>query len=163
MKRKIMGALSIGAIACAFACQAEAQLVGTYTGTQANGAPFSLTVEQHKTSLYLSGIGIGIMTSCPDGEPIDENVGLGIEPIKIHGPKLTVKLLANPELYVFASISFDNATKSASGMVTAYVPALDAFTKHPRRSETCVSKQSFTTSQNNPVQEHTAPPRMVIY
>ena len=163
MGRKNANALLFGAIMGLCAGPAAAQLVGTYSGTQANGAPFSLTVESHNNKLYLSGLGIGITTTCPDGEAINENVGLGIEPIKIDSPKLTVKLLANPELYVSALITFDNATKSASGRVTAYVPALDEFTKRPKRSETCLSKQSFTASQNNPAEIHATPPRMVIY
>jgi hypothetical protein len=163
MGLKIAGALSFGGLIGLFASQASAQQVGTYSGSQANGAPISITVEQHKTSLYLSGVGIGIMTTCPDGEAVNENVGLGIEPIKIDRPKFDFKLLANPELYVAASMKFDNATQSVAGTITAIVPALDEFTKHPKKSETCISKQGFTATLGAPEGVQAKPPKMVIY
>ena len=163
MGLKIVDVLAAGALLGLCSSHAMAQLVGTYSGTQANGATISITVEQHNTSLYLSGVGIGIMTKCPDGEPVDENVGLGIEPIKIKSDKFAFDLLANPELYVSASMIFDNATQSVSGTFTAYVPALKVFTKHPKKSETCISKEAFTATLGAPVKVHAGAPRMVIY
>ena len=160
---KIAGALSLGVLTGLFASQASAQLVGTYSGTQANGAPISVTVEQHNTSLYLSGVGVGIMTTCPDGEAVNENVGLGIEPIRIARPNFAFKLLANPELYVSASMEFDNASQSVAGTITVYVPALDEFTKRPKKSETCISKQAFTATLGPPAKVPTKAPRMVVY
>jgi hypothetical protein len=64
--------LTIGLItlATALPAAAQAQLVGTYNGTQANGAPISLTVTQPKKTLDLSGLGVGITTTCPDAEKI---------------------------------------------------------------------------------------------
>ncbi len=158
---KIAAALSFGIVTGLFVSHASAQMVGTYSGSQANGAPITVTVEQNKKSLYLSGVGIGIMTTCPDGEAVNENVGLGIEPIKIDAPKFSFKLLANPELYVSASMKFDNTAQSVAGTITAYVPALDEFTGRPKKSETCISKQKFTATLGAPEKAHPKP-KMII-
>jgi hypothetical protein len=142
---------------------AHAQLAGTYNGTQANGATISLTVTQKNTKVELSGLGVGITTTCPDGEAIDEDTGIGFEPVPIPKPKFTFELLANPELYVKAVMKFDDATQSVSGMITSYVPALSKFTKHPRKSETCISAQSFTASLGGRAQTSGRKPKLVIY
>jgi hypothetical protein len=118
---------------------AHAQLAGTYNGTQANGATISLTVTQKNTKVELSGLGVGITTTCPDGEAIDEDTGIGFEPVPIPKPK------------------------SVSGMITSYVPALSKFTKHPRKSETCISAQSFTASLGGRAQTSGRKPKLVIY
>jgi hypothetical protein len=154
--------LTIGLItlATALPAAAQAQLVGTYNGTQANGAPISLTVT--KKTLDLSGLGVGITTTCPDAEKINENTGIGFQPVPIPKPKFTFELLANPELYVKAVMTFDDATKSVSGMITSYVPALDTFTKHPRQSETCISAQNFTASLGGTIKTG-GKPKLVIY
>ncbi len=163
MRLKIAGAVSLGVLLGVFAGKASAQMVGTYSGSQANGAPISITVEEYKNSLYLSGVGIGITTTCPDGEKINENVGLGIEPIKIKGPDFSFKLLANPELYVTATMKFDNANQTVAGLFTAFVPALDEFTKRPKKSETCISKQNFTATLGPPDKVKSKAQKMVIY
>lgn len=142
---------------------ANAQLAGTYSGTEANGAPFSLTVIEKNKVFELSGIGVGIMTTCPDGEKVDENTGVGFQPVPIPKPKFTFELLANPELYVKAVMTFDDATQSVSGTIKSYVPALDEFTKHPRKSETCLSSQAFTAVLGAPMKSEARTPRIVIY
>ena len=142
---------------------ARAQLVGTYNGTQANGATISVTVTQKKNTFELSGLGVGITTTCPDGEKINEDTGIGFEPVPIPKPKFTFELLANPELYVKAVMDFDDATQSVSGKLTSYVPALDKFTTHPKRSETCISSESFTATLGTQVKTVGRKPRLVIY
>ena len=138
-------------------------MAGTYGGTQGNGVTISLTVTQKKNSFELSGLGLGISTTCPDGEAVNENTGLGFAPVPIPQPKFTFELLANPELYVKAVMIFDDAAKTVSGMITATVPALDKFTKHPRRSETCVSAQSFTAKLGAQTAIPVRQPRLVVY
>ena len=159
--------LIAAAILCVFAAapmiRANAQRVGTYSGTQANGATFSLTVTQKKKTFELSGLGVGITTTCPDGEKINEDTGIGFEPVPIPNPNFTFELLANPELYVKAVMTFDDATQSVSGTIASYVPALDKFTKKPKRSETCISAQSFTATLGAPVKVQPRPPLLVIY
>jgi hypothetical protein len=143
--------------------QAHAQMAGTYNETQANGANFSLTVTQKKNTFELSGLGVGITTTCPDDEAINEDTGIGFEPVPIPKPKFTFELLANPELYVKAVMVFDDATQSVSGTVTSYVPALDEFTKHPRKSETCISSQPFTATLGAEAKTIGRKPKIVIY
>jgi hypothetical protein len=142
---------------------AQAQMVGTYNGTQANGATFSLTVTQKKNTFELSGLGVGITTKCPDGEAVNEDTGIGFEPVPIPQPKFTFELLANPELYVKVAMLFDDGTQSVSGTVTSYVPALDIFTKHPRKSETCISSQKFTATLGAEAKISNRKPKIVIY
>jgi hypothetical protein len=149
------------AILCAGA--AHGQMAGTYSGTQANGATFSLTVTQKKTSFELSGLGVGISTKCPDGEAIDEDTGLGFAPVPIPQPKFTFDLLANPELYVKVVMDFDDVAQTVSGKITATVPALDKFTQRPRRSETCISAQTFTAKLGAQAPVPVRTPRLVVY
>ena len=104
---------------------AVAQMPGTYSGVQANGAPISLTVTVNNGKTYLSGFGVGVSTICPDGEAINENVGIGFQPERLNGPHFVFTLLANPELFVDAPITFHDEKKTVSGTVTTYVPALD--------------------------------------
>ena len=156
-------AAGFGVVTALFAFGAQAQLAGTYNGTQANGAAFSLTVTQKKTIFELSGLGVGITTTCPDSEKINEDTGIGFQPVPIPQPKFTFELLANPELYVKVAMLFDDATQSVSGTVTSFVPALDIFTKHPRKSETCVSTQTFTATLGAEAKMTGRKPRIVIY
>jgi hypothetical protein len=142
---------------------AGAQTPGTYSGFQANGAPISLTVEAHNDKLYLSGFGVGITTTCPDGEPINENVGVGFEPKRLQNPHFVFKLLANPELYIDAPVTFDNGNNTVSGTVTTFVPALDTFTGKPKKSETCKSSQSFTATLGQLPSIAHGKPKLVIY
>ena len=142
---------------------AGAQTPGTYSGVQANGALITLTVEAHDGKNYLSGFGIGINTTCPDGESVNENVGIGFEPERVQEPHFLFTLLANPELFVNAPFTFDNYKNTVTGRVTAYVPALDKFTGLPKKSETCKSSQTFTATLGAASAIVQGRPKLVIY
>ena len=142
---------------------ANAQMAGTYSGVQANGAPITLTVTVNDGKTYLSGFGVGINTTCPDGEAINENVGIGFEPERLREPHYVFTLLANPELFVNAPFTFHNDKNTVSGLVTTYVPALDTFTGRPKKSETCKSSQTFTATLGTGQAVTQGRPKLVIY
>ena len=163
MNRHILSALGVAAL-LATSVPAHAQLAGTYNGTQANGAAISLTVVQGKKSGFdLSGLGINIDTTCPDKQAINQGDGIGFAPVPIPNPRFTFNLLANPELYIATTMIFDDSQQSVRGTITAYVPALDTFTKKPKNSETCISQQKFTAKLGAPQTFHPGQPRTIIY
>ena len=163
MNLRIVSAVAVSLVAAA-TIPAHAQLVGTYNGTQANGQAISLTVVQgKKNAVDLSGLGLNIETTCPDKQAINQGDGIGFQPVPIPNPKFTFDLLANPELYIASTMLFDDATQSVKGTITAYVPALDTFTKKPKKSETCISKQTFTAKIGAPQTFHPGQPRTIIY
>ena len=93
----------------------EAQRIGTYSGLQANGQPFSLEDSRYKGQLIVNSIYVQVNTTCRDGENLVEDTGYGeVGPIINGAGQDSFNFGAT---YFNETFSFDQATHSVSGFI----------------------------------------------
>ena len=94
---------------------AHAQRVGTYSGLQSNGQPFSLTVSRYKGQLIVESINVQVQTTCRDGQSLLIDTDYGeVGPIVNGSGQDSINFGAT---YYTESFTFDDATRSVSGFV----------------------------------------------
>lgn len=133
---------------------AEAQRVGTYSGLQANGQPFSLGVSRYKGQLIVGGIDVQVNTTCRDGETLVEDTGYGqVGPI-INGAGQDSFNFGS--VYFNESFSFDEATRSVSGFVeivfSQFRPPPAGSVSPPKSTFCSTGKQAYAAVLGKDVQ-----------
>ncbi len=155
--RLITGTIAALCMAAA-ASSAHAQRVGTYSGFQANGQPFSLMVSRYKGQLIVEGINVQVQTTCRGGQTFIDDTGYApVGPIVNGSGQDSFNFGAT---YFNESFTFDDATHSVSGFVEVvfaiFRPPL-AGSLVPTKSAFCsTGRQAFAAvlGQNVPFDLH---------
>ncbi len=133
-------------VALAFAGAAQAQALGNYSGTQANGAGISMTVATDTTtgSPEITGFGVSITGNCRPSGSINTGWGIGPNVDFAHGKARFVFGNGYPYLFLNVVLSVDSSN-NVTGTIVESTPSFAAYTKFPKKAIFCsVPKQSFT-------------------
>lgn len=145
---------------------AGAQSVGSYAGTQANGQSINFTVSTNSTNgnPEITSVGFGIVATCSNGSTITTGIGTGASTDVVNG-KATVTLSAY-NIYYVLSLRF-LASNSATGAITAEIPALASSLGAPKKALLCkTGKQTLSATlggSGSGIVTHAAPPRALVY
>ena len=129
----------------AFASAAQAQALGNYRGTQANGAYISMTLSKDmKTGLpEITDMSLEIKGTCKPSGTVDTGWGVGLQ-VDVKNNKASFTFGAGyPYLYVTASMTFSG--NSVAGTITSYTPVFTPVAiGHPTAAQFCTAaQQSF--------------------
>jgi hypothetical protein len=127
---------------------AQAQKIGTYYGTSADGQFLDFTVgtDTNTGSLALLGAGINFAAACTGGNPdLMASWGFGFtQDIAAHKVSM---LFGNTDVYVTANLVFAGNGNTVSGNITSRAAAFAPSTGAPVKAEYCISaKQAFTAT-----------------
>ncbi|MGD0864132.1 MAG: hypothetical protein ABSA49_01110 [Rhizomicrobium sp.] len=134
--------------AIAASTSAEAQQVGTYTGTSADGQYLDFTVgtDPNTNSLAVLEAGINFDAVCKGGYPnLLQSWGLGFTQ-DITDRKAAI-VFPGQDIYVTANLVFSGNGNTVTGTITTRVVAFAPSTAAPTKAEFCESaKQAFTAT-----------------
>jgi hypothetical protein len=147
--------LAAAALTAALASPAAAQVVGTYTGSAADGSYFSVTVAvDSATSLYeIVGASVDFTAPCKGTTGYVLNSGWGFNPeADITNHAVTVNDDFNYSSIAF-NLKFDNTNNTVTGFVSVIAPTLYEVGIKPKKVLICTSRKqplgaTYTSSPN---------------
>jgi hypothetical protein len=146
---KLLQACSLATLAIALAGPAAAQVVGTYTGTQANGQGISITVgtDTNTNSLAITNVGLGFTGTCrPGGSTF--NTGWGLGGTQDFTGNTVDYLYSFGYFYTTGKFTFHNSSNTVTGYITSVTPTFAPVNSGaPTKSVFCVAgRQTFTAT-----------------
>ncbi|MGI8839263.1 MAG: hypothetical protein ACR2F8_00500 [Caulobacteraceae bacterium] len=137
MKRLLVAAI----LAAVVSGPAAAQMVGTYSGTSADGNPVSFTVgtDPNTSTLAITGFGVNATANCGDGTVLLFGTGFG---------GLNQDIGANRRVsfdngFAYATINFSLKFsadgQSATGTIVSDSPTLSPIGPRPKKASFCQS------------------------
>jgi hypothetical protein len=152
---------AIAAFTAGLAGTASAQIIGTYTGTTAdgNGLTFIVDTDTNTGALALTSASIGFSAPCK-GEAFTLNTGWGYgltSDIVAH--KVSVTTNDNYFYFVY-SLKFSTDGQTATGTLEAISPTVYPVTGKPTKALFCTSpKQTLTLSYSSSSTTAKVPPQ----
>jgi opacity protein-like surface antigen len=153
--------LATAALAAGLASPAAAQVLGTYTGTSADGNGVSVTVgtDPNNNDLAITGASVGFSAPCKGSTGFVLDTGWGFNP---NADIVNGKVTVNYDFSYLSStitLTFNNNTNTASGFITDISPTLYVVGPKPKKALFCESaKQAVTLTFSGTARLPALPP-----